>query len=401
MADNFGRISAEARYVVPEVGQQPVSVSSLRAAAETKRRRADDIASTVADLNQSLDAANVGLAASYAALNAAQAEAKSLGDKWEFDDACLREEGGAASVRAERGAGSKRSRSFRSAPPAALIEANARVAAAKSAVSSAQAISRAADRKLKDAVATVSTDRARAARFDEIAGEIAAAEELVPVSLEEDAAQGVWAAPCFRWQRRGAIVPPPGAPLPALCTKASPTVKGFTPGLFVISCPHGYVYYLKLLRRGESPQVYYEFLRDRCRNAPRRVCYDNGCNLDCYVAARSPELTARMVVLIDRLHARNHVHCSSCYQLDRYTDYNASLDFNTQVAEHGNRPIQRAAPSVRFSTPRTAMNTLSCLAMVLASLRRQRNPTLAPSLPRVGDDGFDDDDDDTIASASD
>lgn len=386
MADNFARISAEPRYVVPEARQQPVSVRDLRALAEAKRQRANANELTIAGLQQSCDAARDEHSARRDAVATELETVAALREQWEFGDASRCVEGGvAAPVLEGGGAGSKRRRLPKSAAPAELTAANTRHAAAVFAANQALKSLRAAEGALKSAKHGIGADRTAASTLDGIASEIAAAEEFVPVSLEEDAAQGVWAAPCFRWQRRGAIVPPPGAVTPALCTKASPTAKGFTPGLFVLSCPHGYIYFLKFLRRGESPQVFYEFLRDRCPggSAPCRVCYDNGCNLDCYVAARSPELTARMVVLIDRLHARNHVHCSTCYQLDRYTDYNASLDFNTQIAEHGNRPIQRAAPSVRFSTPWTAINTLSSLAMNLASLRRQRNPALAPRPPQA------------------
>lgn len=193
MADTFARISTEARYVVHEAGQEPVSVARLREMAETKRQSADAVESSVAGLKQSVDAANVGLAASYAALEAAKAEAKVLQDQWDFSDASHRVEGGAAPAGQEGGAGSKRSRPpaapsrpSRSAPPPPLVEANTRVAAAKSAVAGAQASARTAEQKLRQAEATVRTDRARAVRFDSIAAEISAAEELVPVTLEEE-----------------------------------------------------------------------------------------------------------------------------------------------------------------------------------------------------------------------
>jgi len=374
MADNFAQLSAEPRYVVEGV-DRPVSVADLQKLSESWQRKAEAAEASLPDLEQARNAARATCDVKRVAVASTAAEAATIRQQWMPTEAAP-----AGPI-----AGRKHGRSAAlPPPPPALVEANSRHHAARTAERVADSALAAAEGALRGAQQSVRDTAARAAHLCSIASEIAEGEEFVPVSLEDDAVQGVWAAECFRWQRRAAPSPPPRAQPPKLCTKASPTVKGFTPGLFVLSCPHGYVYFLKLLRRGESPQVYYDFLRDRCRpgHMPGLVCYDNGCNLDSYIASRSPELTAMLTVIIDRLHARNHVHCSSCYQLDRYTDFDKSRDFNTQVAEHGNRPIQRAAPSIRSSTPLTAITTLSSLAMVLSSLRLQRNPAAVPLVLR-------------------
>ena len=251
MADNFARISTEPRYVVPQAGAAPVSVTTLRLQATSQRTHADALRADMQVLRQQWNASTTD-----------------------------RPDGSTA--------GKKRQRNSPRPVPSHIQAAHTEYRGATTALRDAAERLKQAELALSRTVSSINSAREKAASLDSIATEIEQGEEFVPVSPEDDAAQGVWAAECFRWQRRAGVVPPPGALSPKLCTKASPTVKGFTPGLFVISCPHGYIYFLKLLRRGESPQVYYDFLRDRCRpasgdmpgNMPRIFCYDNGCNMD-------------------------------------------------------------------------------------------------------------------------
>lgn len=223
-----------------------------------------------------------------------------------------------------------------------------------------------------------------------LASRIEHGNEFVPTTFEEDRARGIYAAPCFRWQRRARPAFRSGIPKTCECSKEYPTFTGFTPGLLVIACPHGHIYFLKLLRRGESPEVVFDFLRDRCRPRvcqPLRLGYDNGCHLHSYIAARCPDIAAVVQIIIDRLHAPNHVHCSIAYQLDRYVRYCNTLNFNTQVVEQLNRLLQRLAPHLRFSTPANAILALCIFMTVSASLRQQKHGTLLSSPER--EDGVD------------
>jgi len=101
------------------------------------------------------------------------------------------------------------------------------------------------------------------------------------------------------------------------------------------------------------------------------VCYDNGCNLSAYVAARCPDIAAKVKFIIDRLHSRNHTHCSIAFQLDRYAFHTRALDFNTQRVEQLNRMLRRLATHLRFSRPDHGIDTLRVFMMLFAFQRHQ------------------------------
>jgi hypothetical protein len=259
---------------------------------------------------------------------------------------------------------------------------------------------RVADSNAAIATTLANADAARstAAAAATLAERITKGDEFEQTTFEDDRARGIYAAPCFRYQRRACPTYRQGIPKICECCKDYPTFTGFTPGLLVVACPHGHIYFLKLLRKGESPEVVFEFLRDRCRpptasfrgTLPFRICYDNGCHLHSYIAARCPELSAVIQVIIDRLHASNHVHCSTAYQLDRFTQYNKSLNFNTQVVEQLNRLLQRMAPHLRFSTPANIILALCIFMVISSSLRMQRHGVVAGGSPSTASDEEDD-----------
>ena len=129
-----------------------------------------------------------------------------------------------------------------------------------------------------------------------------------------------------------------------------------------------------------------EFLRDRCRpdQLPSMVCYDNGCNLNAYVASRCPDIAARVKFIIDRLHSRNHTHCSIAFQLDRYVHHTRDLNFNTQRVEQLNRMLRRLATHLRFSRPDHGIDTLRVFMMLFA-FQRQQNVSAGTSNADVAD----------------
>jgi hypothetical protein len=195
--------------------------------------------------------------------------------------------------------------------------------------------------------------------------------------LADDRSRGIWASPAFRFRRKGVLPHRAGDSRIDLCTKGSPTSAKFMPGLLVMACPHGYIYYTQMMRGGESPAMILDFLYDRCRPSvrPHRVGYDNACNGHSFAAARHPELSA-IQWIIDRFHARNHVNCSIAYQIDRFTTHTPGLDFNTQRLEQINRMLRRSATHLRFSKPDTAIDTLRIFMLVFA-YRRQLQDRLA------------------------
>ena len=208
---------------------------------------------------------------------------------------------------------------------------------------------------------------------------VAAALEFVDTTVSEDRSRGIWASPGYRHRRVQTFAYRAKDDRVNLCSKGVPDSGGFTPGLLILACPHGYIYYIQFMRGGESPAMVLEFLRDRCypRELPVRICYDNGCNLHAYVARRCPDIAASVQFIIDRLHNRNHTHCSIAFQLDRYTHHERGLNFNTQRVEQLNRMLRKLATNLRFSRPDNGIDTLRVFMMLFAYQRQDAAPPAA------------------------
>lgn len=253
------------------------------------------------------------------------------------------------------------------------------------------------------------TAEAESWQAQDTVSELDRAAQFEEVAFEDDRSRGIWASPAYRFRRRALSRYRAGDTRVDLCSKGAPTSAKFMPGLLVIACPHGYIYYLQIMRGAESPAMVLDFLYDRCRPEclPSRVCYDNVCNAHAYVAARRPELCTIIQWIIDRFHARNHVHCSIAYQIDRFTIHNSRLDFNTQRVEQLNRMLRRLATHLRFSKPDNAIDALRIFMLVFA-YRRQLESCVSYQIHGAAESGglsasallaeSDSDDDDTDAS---
>lgn len=215
---------------------------------------------------------------------------------------------------------------------------------------------------------------------------VTAASVFEPTTLSEDRAQGIWASPGYRQRRAGRFAYRAKDDRADLCSKDVPDSGAFTPGLLILACPHGYIYYIQFMRGGESPAMVLDFLRDRCRpeNLPVRLCYDNGCNLQAYVLARCPDIAGRVQFIIDRLHSRNHKHCSIAFQLDRFTHHASQLNFNTQRVEQLNRMLRKLATHLRFSRPDHGIDTLRVF-MMLFSFQHQSDSAVISAADAVPD----------------
>jgi hypothetical protein len=121
------------------------------------------------------------------------------------------------------------------------------------------------------------------------------------------------------------------------CNKFSGRHNQLTPGIFTLFCPHEVCLGFKLMNNNEGPGTLFELLFTRFRNGacscymqtiaaiplsllgcrsaccagPRRIIYDNACNLHRYSLRRAPRLFAKTEFRIDRLHIFNHIGCDS------------------------------------------------------------------------------------------
>lgn len=68
-----------------------------------------------------------------------------------------------------------------------------------------------------------------------------------------------------------------------------------------------------LLADSESPGTVHELMYVFFGDAPKRLAYDNGCNLMSYMLNRDPAQVQSVEVYIDALHAKNHVACARSF----------------------------------------------------------------------------------------
>jgi len=381
MADTFARLREPQFDVssIPGLRQGYMSLSAITELAAAKAADAAEALKTAASLQQTRDTLFTEFSVRMAAVDTAKEKVQAAEESLAVAQA-------AAALLGAAG--------LRRPPGVAKAEVAVRDASRVSteALAAVDVVSKrltATDVTLARAEQAAASAHATSEAATALAARIASGNEFIPTTAEEDRAQGIYAAPCFRFKRRVCPAFRSGIPKICECCKDYPTFTGFTPGLFVVACPHGHIYFLKLLRRGESPEVVLDFLFDRCRPGflPRRVGYDNGCHLHSYIAARCPGLSAVIQIIIDRLHAPNHVNCSIAYQLDRFTKYCSALNFNTQVVEQLNRLLQRMAPHLRFSTPANAILALCIFLVVASSLRQQRHGVSLHTQPSGHADG--------------
>lgn len=85
--------------------------------------------------------------------------------------------------------------------------------------------------------------------------------------------------------------------------------KDISPGMFTISCLHGFYLGFFLMLLPESPETMFSLMYQRFPDANRVIIYDCACKLLEYCFDREPEFFKHMVALLDRLHAKGHVGC--------------------------------------------------------------------------------------------
>ena len=68
-----------------------------------------------------------------------------------------------------------------------------------------------------------------------------------------------------------------------------------------------------VLSDAESPAAVHELMYVFFGDGPKRLAYDNGCNLMNYMLNRDPVKAKDVEVFIDALHAKNHKACARSY----------------------------------------------------------------------------------------
>lgn len=68
-----------------------------------------------------------------------------------------------------------------------------------------------------------------------------------------------------------------------------------------------------LMADAESPATLFELLKTHFLEPPRRIVYDNGCNLLQYALNREPLFLLNTQICIDELHYKGHRRCAKAF----------------------------------------------------------------------------------------
>ena len=137
------------------------------------------------------------------------------------------------------------------------------------------------------------------------------------------------------------------------CTKRVPQRHNLLHGCFQIvcmerGCPCGNVVLIFVfMPYGESPEFAFHLLRERFGGRlPKYFLYDNACHLGEFARRRDPLLFCRVIFLIDRLHAPNHItSCSPAYRLKHYNGHSVLGGCLSESCEEVNAQMQRYTAS--------------------------------------------------------
>jgi len=167
------------------------------------------------------------------------------------------------------------------------------------------------------------------------------------------------------------------------CTKHIRKSPTFTPGMFLMTCPHGVALGFKALHTFESVRTPFDILVERFPVAPGMFIYDNACNFSRYALRREPLFFSETKCYIDRAHYPNHNTCHSGYDicaLPRDTPVCGGKmtlgQINSQAVEQLNAKLERIsqiafmnqANYVRFVKLFIALNNMKTIKRISSAM---------------------------------
>lgn len=173
-------------------------------------------------------------------------------------------------------------------------------------------------------------------------------------------------------RRRVSPWPRQASTFEASCTKHILQNRHFSPGLFLICCPHGKILGLCAMQEYESVHTAFEFLVERFDVAPGMVIYDNGCNLFRYGMMRCPGFFSQIRIMIDKFHSPGHVMCPPSFRFQYFPDDVTVMDgrlsyskLNTQVVEQTNGRLRKFQQSLGYMTQENYVSFVKVVASLL------------------------------------
>lgn len=157
----------------------------------------------------------------------------------------------------------------------------------------------------------------------------------------------------------------------ASCTKHALQHRHFSPGLFLICCPHGTILGYCAMQEYESVHTAFEMIVERFEIPPGMIIYDNACNLYRYGMMRCPAIFSQIRFMIDNFHSTGHIMCQPSFRFRHFPDDVAYMlghingrQLNTQAVEQTNSKLRRFQNALGFMTQENYISfirVISCL----------------------------------------
>jgi hypothetical protein len=128
------------------------------------------------------------------------------------------------------------------------------------------------------------------------------------------------------------------------CTKHKEGHQRLVPGCCVGWCLQcGISVGFTVMANAESARTIFEWLLTRCDEAPKIVCYDNGCNAQQYFLNREPEFFGTTACYVDAMHHKGHDKCS-----EEYSSSHCESITNSSLAEQKNSILRSLESHVGY-----------------------------------------------------
>lgn len=135
------------------------------------------------------------------------------------------------------------------------------------------------------------------------------------------------------------------------CTKHKESKPSLVPGTVLGWCHDcGKCLFFSVMANVESPRTVFEILYTHFATPPRRVIYDNACNLMHFTLNREPAHFKETAFIVDRMHFTEHTKCCEDFDSSKYACIR-----NSPLAEQRNSVLRHLEKSVSFMTQATAL----------------------------------------------
>lgn len=168
------------------------------------------------------------------------------------------------------------------------------------------------------------------------------------------------------------------------CSKQILKPRHFTPGMFIMCCPHGLCLGFELLTKFEGPLTLFRLLYRRMKVPPAIVIYDNACALSRAFMKREPWYGSMLKAFLDRFHGiSNHVACHEGFMLNSYPPDTKVLggkmlmkDINSSANEQFNSKLGNVTDQARHMGHTNFLKYMRLYVCLVNKDKKGRTPAL-------------------------